>query len=108
MLYTIGVISESQALDKKVQCEPEQAKQPDEVNGCDDQHTKRETADKCVGEHCEMNDKSTNTTNDKQLQDGSTQTEMKSPKKCTCSVLPVQMQLGVECDEDGFLELVLF
>lgn len=96
--------SEPKAIDKAVQCEPEPA---DEANGCDDQHNKWDVADKCVGEHFEMADKLTNTTNHKQLQDGSTQTLMEPPKSRICPVLPA-MQIGVECDEDGFLELVLF
>lgn len=101
--------SESKSIDKAVECEPEQAELPDEANGCDDQNSKWETADKCVGEHCETNDKSTNTINDKQLQDGCTQTPMESPKPCIRPVLPPAMkQLGIECDEDGFLELVVF
>lgn len=94
---------EPKAIDKAVQCDAEPAEpSPDKAN-----ESKWDVADKCVGEHCEMDDKSTNTTNDKQLLDGCAQTQMEPPKPSIRPILTA-MEIGVECDENGFLELVLY
>lgn len=96
-----------------VQCEPEpqsaeSAESAEPSDECGEQHSKWDVADKCVGEHCETSDKSTNTTTDvKQSQDGCTQTPSASSKSRLRPGLPA-MKIGVECDEDGFLELILF
>lgn len=95
----------TQSIDKVIQCEP--AVLP-VARGSGDQYGKWDTADKCIGEHCETSDQSTNTTHEKQLQDGNTQTESEPIKESNRPPLLPAKQLSVEYDEDGFLEMVLF
>lgn len=102
--------SKAKSKDQAVQSQPKPAlpKEPSKPSvKCVETQTTLDVADKCVGEHCETSDKSTNTANDKEFQDICTQTVKEKPKPRTLPILPA-MNIGVECDEDGFLELVLF